>query len=354
MKEGTPQQTAHYLALYFTAIAGIAGLPAFLVFTEGVSPWMYFAGAIVVIYFVSKYISQKLIENFVESRIRVIYKTIHKLKSKEENNNLDPSKDLIGQVSKEVEEWAQTNKAELSELRKEANFRKEFIGNLSHELKTPIFSIQGYLLTLLEGGLEDEQINRKYLERADKNLDRLIYLIDELEEITELEAGVQQLHKSNFNLSQLVQDVFAEVDYKAEKADIELKLIPEKPPVYAYGDEPKIARVLTNLIVNSIKYGKEKGGTTTVSFFDLDDKILVEVEDDGVGIAPEHLPRLFERFYRVDKSRARHIGGSGLGLAIVKHIIESHGQTVNVRSGEDQGSTFSFTLEKGNKNAGKS
>lgn len=353
MKEETPQQIAHYLALFFTALAGIAGLPAYLIFTSGVWPWVYFLSTTIAIYFISNYISQKLIEQFIDSRIRIIYKTIHKLKTKDKNRNFDSSQDLIGQVSKEVEEWAQTKKTELSELRKEANFRKEFIGNLSHELKTPIFSIQGYLLTLLEGGLEDEQINRKYLERADKNLDRLIHLIDELEEITELEAGAQQLHKSNFNLTGLVKDVFSELEFKAEKAGITLKLVPEKPPVFAYGDEPKIARVLTNLLMNSIKYGKQNGGTTTVSFFDLDDKILVEVEDNGVGIAPEHLPRLFERFYRVDKSRARHIGGSGLGLSIVKHIIESHGQTVNVRSSEDTGSTFSFTLAKPGKNGKK-
>lgn len=352
MKEGTQEQTAHYFALYFTALTAFALLPLMLIYINGPWPWVYFIVLLPIVYFISKYISQRLIENFIEKRISVIYKTIHKLKSKE-NDQVSTGKDMISEVNREVEEWAKTNKAELSQLRKEADFRKEFIGNLSHELKTPIFSIQGYLLTLLEGGLEDEQINRKYLERADKNLDRLIHLIDELEEITELEAGMQQIHKKNFNLSNLVEDVFSEVSYKAEKAGIQLKINPESSTVIAYADEPKIARVLTNLIVNSIKYGKESGGATTVSFFDLDDKILVEVEDDGLGIAPEHLPRLFERFYRVDKSRARHIGGSGLGLAIVKHIIESHGQTVNVRSSEGQGSTFSFTLEKENKNGNK-
>ena len=352
MKEGTQEQTAHYFALYFTVLTAFALLPLMLIYINSAWPWVYLIVLLPGVYFISKYISQKLIENFIESRINVIYKTIHKLKSKE-NDTISPGKDMISEMNREVEEWAQTNKAELRQLRKEADFRKEFIGNLSHELKTPIFSIQGYLLTLLEGGLEDKQINRKYLERADKNLDRLIHLIDELEEVTELESGIQQIHKDNFNLSQLVNDVFAEVSYKAEKSGIKLKLTAQGPPVFAYGDEPKIARVLTNLIMNSIKYGKENGGTTTVNFFDLDDKVLIEIEDDGLGIAPEHLPRLFERFYRVDKSRARHIGGSGLGLAIVKHIIESHGQTVNVRSSEGQGSTFSFTLEKGNKNGNK-
>lgn len=347
MKYGTPKEIAQYIALYFTLIAGIINVSAFFLFTDGVWPWVYFTGMLVILYFSSLAIVKWAIERFIQRRIKLIYKTIHRMKSKNPvADEVDFSKDIIGGVSKEVAEWAEDNKKEITQLREQEKFRKEFIGNLSHELKTPIFSIQGYLLTLLEGGLEDEQINRKYLERADKNLDRLISLISELEEITKLEAGNKKLNKEPFDPVKLTQDVFSELEYKAVKNNVELKLVDSKVSFKALGDKMKIAQVLTNLIANSIKYGRKEGGKTEVKFFDMDDNILVEVEDNGLGIAAEHLPRLFERFYRVDKSRARHIAGSGLGLAIVKHIVESHGQTINVSSQEGEGSTFSFTLEK--------
>lgn len=255
--------------------------------------------------------------------------------------------DVISKVNAEVMLWAEDKIKEISTLKEQDNFRRDFIGNLAHELKTPIFNIQGYILTLLEGALEDPENNRKFLMKAAKNVDRITALLEDLDTISRIEGGIYQLKESKFDLVELASDVIESLDNRARKGKIILRLKnPKEKAIYVAGDRPKIEQVLFNLMANSINYGKEEGGETRVRFYDMEDTVLVEVADNGIGIDEEHLPRIFERFYRVDKSRSRHVGGSGLGLAIVKHIIDAHDQTINVRSSVGVGTTFSFTLKK--------
>ncbi|MAX79306.1 MAG: two-component sensor histidine kinase [Crocinitomicaceae bacterium] len=348
MKTNTPREIATYIALYLTIAFGIVLLPVMFYSQAGWVAWLFFGLALLIAFIVGLVIANMAIERFVHQKIKLIYKTIHRLKTQNNPKNLtiDYSTDVLSEVNKEVLEWAKDNREEIAQLKKQEEFRKEFIGNLSHELKTPIFSIQGYLLTLLEGGLEDPSINREYLARADKNLDRLINLINELDMITRLESGQTHLELEKVDLVEITRDLFGALEYRAHQKGITFKFKENHTkPIWVMADRGKITQVITNLLVNSIKYGRESG-VTQVRFYDMDENILVEIEDNGTGIAQEHLPRLFERFYRVDKSRNRHQGGSGLGLAIVKHIIDAHGQSINVRSTEGEGSTFSFTLKK--------
>ena len=230
-------------------------------------------------------------------------------------------------------------------MQKDENFRREFIGNVSHELKTPIFNIQGYVQTLIDGGIEDENVNMKYLKRANLSVDRMINIVEDLEVISRLETDKEELDFENFNITDVINEAIDQLEMKANSMNISLELSNESNSEIVNADRNKIQQVFMNLISNSIKYGKE-GGTTIVRLFDMEEKILIEVADNGIGIAEDALNRLFERFYRVDKNRSRKIGGTGLGLAIVKHIIEGHQQTINVRSTVDIGSTFSFILEK--------
>jgi two-component system phosphate regulon sensor histidine kinase PhoR len=287
------------------------------------------------------------IRQFIDKKFRLIYKTIHNLKVglKREPQQINLNEDIFGKIREEVIEWDKDNRKEIARLNDQEQFRREFLGNVSHELKTPIFSIQGYVLTLLEGGLEDKEINRNFLLKAEKSINRMIEMIDDLDQIAKLESNRIHLNMTRFNLTELSKEVIEALEYKAKKKKITLKVSDTSRPIFVSADPGKITQVLTNLIVNSINYGKE-GGKTTVRFFDLDENILVEVTDNGRGIAEEHLPRLFERFYRIDKGRSRAEGGSGLGLSIVKHIIEAHKQTINVRSKLNEGSVFSFTLKK--------
>jgi two-component system phosphate regulon sensor histidine kinase PhoR len=230
-------------------------------------------------------------------------------------------------------------------MQKDDNFRREFIGNVSHELKTPIFNIQGYVQTLIDGGIEDENVNMKYLKRANLSVDRMINIVEDLEVISRLETDKEELDFENFNITDVINEAIDQLEMKANSMNISLELSNESNSEIVNADRNKIQQVFMNLISNSIKYGKE-GGTTIVRLFDMEEKILIEVADNGIGIGEDALNRLFERFYRVDKNRSREIGGTGLGLAIVKHIIEGHQQTINVRSTIDIGSTFSFILEK--------
>jgi two-component system phosphate regulon sensor histidine kinase PhoR len=226
-------------------------------------------------------------------------------------------------------------------------YRRDFIGNVSHELKTPIFNIQGYLYTLLDGGLDDEKIRLAYLEKAADNVDRLEQIVEDLTTIAKLEEGALQLKWEKFNVAELAQEVLEDLSMMAAEHGVRLGLKEEQAKTFSVkADRERIRQVLTNLVTNSIKYG-QSNGRTLIGFYDLETDILVEVSDDGRGIAPEHLPRLFERFYRVDYGRSRDAGGTGLGLSIVKHILEAHHQTIHVRSTVGVGSTFGFTLEKG-------
>jgi two-component system phosphate regulon sensor histidine kinase PhoR len=285
-----------------------------------------------------------LIKRFISDRLKIMYRILRKGKFKDsENLNFDLKKDVISEAEENVNVWTDERFSEISKLKVQEEFRREFLGNLAHELKTPIFSIQGYILTLLDGGLEDEKVNRKFLESASKATDRMVSIIEDLDQITKLEVDKLKLDITSFEIIELIQDVFDTLELAAKEKNISFKLTKSYEPTFVRGDKGKIAQVLTNLINNSISYGREDGNII-IRLYTLDDVITVEVSDDGIGIEESQFPRLFERFYRVEKSRNRHEGGSGLGLAIVKHILESHGQSINVRSTIDVGSTFAFTL----------
>ncbi len=297
----------------------------------------------VVAYFIIKF----SVENFIYNKVKIIYKNIHDLKigSESDEDDVVRSTDL-DMVTREVSEWANQRKNEIQVLEERETFRREFIGNISHELKTPIFNIQGYLLTLLDGALDDPEINRKYLKRANKSVDRMINMVDDLEMISNLESNRVQLSYSNFNIVLLVKEVMELLEDRAIERKVKLTFKKEyDKPIKVHADRAKIEQVLINLIANAIKYSKDKG-TVEVRFFDMHNQVLTEIADDGVGIPQDDIPRVFERFYRVDKSRSRDAGGTGLGLSIVKHIMEAHRQTINARSSENSGSTFSFTLKK--------
>jgi two-component system phosphate regulon sensor histidine kinase PhoR len=287
------------------------------------------------------------LEFFIYRKIKLIYKTIHSMKTQKYDavlGNFDWDKDPISEMNKEVIKWARDNKMEIDQLKKLADFRKEFLGNVSHELKTPIFNIQGYIHTLLDGALNDPEVNHRFLEKAAKSADRLSDLVADLLAISQLESGELTMETERFDITNLVKDVYEQMGNNK----IQL-LIKEgcNLPFYVWADKYRIRQVLVNLISNSIKYGKD-GGTTTAAFYDMDENVLIEIADNGSGIDQEHLGRIFERFYRIDKSRSRESqeGGTGLGLAIVKHIIEAHKQSVNVRSSLETGTTFGFTLKK--------
>ena len=282
-----------------------------------------------------------VVKQFFYEKIRIIYKNIYKFKGTSNIKELD-----IDTVEKEAEEWAEAKEEELRQMKQDENYRREFIGNVSHELKTPIFNIQGYVQTLLDGGLKDDTINMKYLKRADKSVERMINIVEDLEVISRLETEQSELDIQTFDINKLVEEVFDQLEMRANEMKISLQLNNQSNSSKTLGDKDKIQQVLINLVSNSIKYGK-KGGKTIIRILDMDDNILVEVADNGIGIDQISLSRLFERFYRVDKNRSREIGGTGLGLAIVKHILEGHNQTISVRSTKGVGSTFSFILEKG-------
>jgi two-component system phosphate regulon sensor histidine kinase PhoR len=348
MKDLSPREIVVYTSLVLSLI--LYGVILFFNYLLGLRlDWYYLAIIPLIIFACSFIILGFFIENFIYKKIKVIYKNINDLKAGKGTKqiNLDFNTDIIGTVSSEVREWAEIKAREIELLKKSEMYRKEFLANVSHELKTPVFAIQGYLETLLDGGLEDPTINRAYLLKASQNLDRLQTILEDLETISQLESNALPLEMTRFDIVQLIKEVFESLEVQAEMRNITLlfKQGHDKTTM-VIGDRDRFRQVLTNLINNSIKYGKE-GGKTAVGIYDMDENYLVEVSDDGIGIAKEHLPRLFERFYRVDKHRSREIGGSGLGLAIVKHIVEAHNQTINVRSTPGVGTTFGFTIKKG-------
>ncbi|WP_134088946.1 cell wall metabolism sensor histidine kinase WalK [Olivibacter sp. XZL3] len=312
--------------------------------------WYYFLITFVIAFICSFFVFYYLIERYVYRKITLIYKMIHNLKlGKELKEALGEQlgDDPINDVHEEVRSWAREKKIEIDALKNQEQFRREFLSNISHEFKTPLFAIQGYLEAVQDGLMyEDPERAEAFLQKASNNIDRLSYLIKDLDEIAKLESGEIKINYQRFDLSLLVKEVMESLELKAEKHGIEL-IFKQKysHPIFVNADREKIRQVLVNLISNSIKYGKEKGHTY-IKTYELHDQVLVEVTDDGIGIEEKYLPRLFERFFRTDRSRSRQIGGSGLGLAIVKHILEAHQQTVSVRSTEGIGSTFGFTLAK--------
>ena len=294
---------------------------------------------------ITYFVVYSFIERFLYSKVKVIYKTIHSFKTQSEKKGFEMSTDILGEVNQDVAHWAEEKIGEIKELQHADNFRKEFVGNLAHELKTPIFNIQGYLDTLAENEDMNLELRRKFLERAINSCERLENLVSDLDEISRLESGAVPLKIVRFDIIQLAHEVCDSLENFSNEKNVSL-FVKDGPfnELFVEADRNKIEQVLINLIVNSVNYGVE-GGETRIRFYDMNDNVLVEVADNGIGIAREHLPRLFERFYRVDKSRSRHEGGSGLGLAICKHIIEAHGQTMHVRSKLDVGTTIGFTLD---------
>ncbi len=275
-----------------------------------------------------------------------IIKLINEISIDSNQNNMisDANLDL---ATKDLIEFIRNRTTEINVLKDQDSYRKEFLGNVSHELKTPLFTIQGYILTLLDGALKDKSVRDKYLKRAAKGVDRLINIVLDLDLITQFESGIKIVDKEKFDIVELIQNVFDLIEIESDKNNI--KLLYDKDysnPIYAFADEERILQVLTNLLINSLKYGVD-GGRTEVSIeMSNNDKILIKVSDDGIGVSSDHLPRLFERFYRVDATRSRKKGGSGLGLSIVKHIIEAHNENIYVDSELGKGTTFSFTLDK--------
>ena len=299
----------------------------------------------VVFYAATFFLIQFRVEHFIYKRVKKIYDDVSLLETTSYVNQ--PVTTDMATLTKEVKKFARDKKLEIETLKIREEYRKEFLGNVSHELKTPLFTIQGYLLTLLDGAMEDKNIRTKYLERAEKGVERLIYIVKDLDMITKLEVGEINLDVSKFNIIEVIQNVFDLLEMRASKKHITLTFDNKyAKPIWIIGDQEKVQQVVTNLVVNSIKYGKE-GGTTEVGIEDLvNNKVIIRITDNGEGIEKQHIPRLFERFYRVDKSGARSEGGSGLGLAIVKHIIEGHNEKIYVESQFGVGSEFSFTMEK--------
>ncbi len=347
MKNPTPRSLALMAALTAAVIVVLAE------FLTNVLPffqknWVSLFVVFAITFIATFIIFYNLLEFFIYRKVKLIYKTISSFKNSKKKTleKIDLGADIISDVNREVLGWQKDKTDEIAELKKMEIFRKEFLGNVSHELKTPIFNIQGYIHTLLDGGLEDKEINVHYLQRAAKSVDRLCLIVEDLESISKLESGELILEKRMFDVHELVKDVFDSSEMKATDKNIKLGYKEGSDrPVFVYADKERVRQVLVNLVVNSLKYGKD-GGTTNIGFYDMDENILVEITDNGIGIEPKHLARLFERFYRVDKSRSREAGGTGLGLAIVKHIIEAHKQTINVRSSFGIGTTFTFTLSK--------
>lgn len=309
--------------------------------------------AIILLSFFSSFVVSFLIIYFIYnsiiySKIDRLYLLVKEQQPKEIPNTefqLDEV-DAIDRLEDEIKKLAIERNKEAEQKRHLDSYRKEFLGNVSHELKTPIFNIQGYVSTLIDGGINDPSINIEYLRRADRSVDRMIQIIDDLETISQLEIGTLELELETYDITQQIKDILEALELQAKKQNIKLHLAKKyDKPIFVRADKFRIRQVLVNLITNSIKYGKENG-KTSVSLNLFDEQVIVEIKDNGIGIAEKHLPRLFERFYRVDKGRSREQGGTGLGLAIVKHIIEAHGQTIDVSSEVNVGTTMSFTLKR--------
>ena len=309
-----------------------------LIIIEGLL--VFILSYLIIFYFVKKIVLQK---------ITPLYKIIHQATSpSDEIIDINEGSDLVDTAGKDVADWARLKTKEIDKLKRLEKYRKEFLGNVSHELKTPIFNIQGYVSTLLDGGLEDDKINRKYLERAEQSINRMISIVEDLEAISKLESGELQIQRTDFNIQQLLSEVCEMHEIRASHKKIKIQIIQSNESFIVNADRTRIADVVSNLVLNSIIYGKECG-KTTLQLFDMDDKVLVEVSDNGIGIEEKYLTRLFERFFRVDKSRSSEMGGTGLGLAIVKHILEVHSQPIYVKSKIGEGTSFTFTLEKSKK-----
>jgi two-component system phosphate regulon sensor histidine kinase PhoR len=332
-------KTSMYVTIFLTLLSSV-----FLYLLHSVNV-IYLLSFAVFTYLISFVVIQYRVERFIYRRVKKIYDDLTLLEST--SLRKQPITTDMATLTQEIDKYARDKKLEIETLKVREEYRKEFLGNVSHELKTPLFTVQGYLLTLLDGAMDDKNVSEKYLNRASKGLERLIYIVKDLDMITKLEVGDLRLNIETFDIVKLVESVFDLLEMKAAKKKITLTFdMDYNQPIMVLADKERIQQVLTNLVVNSIKYGREKG-TTEISIENLiKNKVIVRVTDNGEGISKENVPRLFERFFRVDKSGSRKEGGSGLGLSIVKHIIEAHDEKIYVESELGVGSEFSFTLEK--------
>lgn len=332
-------KTSLYITIFLTLLSSV-----FLYVLHAIDV-VYLLSFAIFTYLISFIIIQYRVERFIYRRVKKIYDDLTLLESA--SLRKQPITTDMATLTEEIDKYAKDKKLEIETLIVREEYRKEFLGNISHELKTPLFTVQGYLETLLDGAIHDENVSEKYLNRANKGLERLIYIVNDLDMITKLEVGDLQLNSVEFDIVELVESVFDLLEMKAAKKKISLIFdIDYNEPILVLADKERIQQVLSNLIVNSIKYGEDKG-TTEVSIENLiKNKVIVRVTDNGEGISKANIPRLFERFFRVDKSGNRKVGGSGLGLSIVKHIIEAHDEKIYIESELGVGSEFSFTLEK--------
>lgn len=299
--------------------------------------------------FVVTYMFSRLVmKKFVIYKMKPIYQIVFErnMKTRELEETLLNKENLLETVSTEISQWADRNRMEIERLEENERYRREYLGNVAHEIKTPVFNVQGYVSTLLDGAMYEEGLSRRYLERTEKSIDRLINIVTDLDEISKLESGMPNLEFERFDIVALAREIVETSEMDAQAMNIKVAFKSNTPnSLFVTADRKYIGQVFVNLVSNSIRYGTE-GGWTRISFIDMFDKVMVEIADNGEGIGRDDIPRVFERFYRTDKSRSREKGGTGLGLAIVKHILEAHGETITLRSELGKGSTFSFTLSK--------
>ena len=324
-------------------VLSITSALLFHLFVLELSPWVIILIPVIsaLVVFILFY---ALLKKFIQNRLHLIYKSIQTKQQvvPYKGSTID---NLISTVEIDVRNWQKNKNKEITKLRDQEQFRREFLGNLAHELKTPVFAVQGYILTLIEGGIDDQQVNVQFLERASRATERIVNILEDLDQIAKLEVDALKIEMRSFEIIDLIKEIVETLELKAKEKNISLRFHNDLSSIYVTADRNKISQVLTNLINNAISYGKIDGEVVILAV-PIDDLVTIEVKDNGIGIETEHFPRLFERFYRVEKSRNRNEGGTGLGLAIVKHIIESHQQSINVRSSIGIGSTFSFSLKK--------
>ncbi|MDP4579407.1 MAG: ATP-binding protein [Saprospiraceae bacterium] len=347
LKNPTPHQISIRSSLLTSLGVTLLVFIYFQYFSIPLKP-LYYLYFVTIVFVINYFVFKHYISVYVQRKIKLIYKTIRveKLQPVEKKKQINTFRNVLEEVETEVAAWVEEQKQEMEKQKIWAEYRRNFMGDVSHELKTPIFNIQGYIETLLDGAVDEPHINRHFLQKASKNVDRLQTIINDLETISRLESGDSMLELRIFDIKKLVEEVFEELEIKAAARNVALIFKEGAQQGFKVkADREKVHQVLINLVHNAIKYGKNNG-YIKLSFYDMERQILIEVADNGAGISKEHLPHLFDRFYRVEKSRSRNAGGTGLGLAIVKHIIEAHQQTIHVRSSVEMGSTFGFTLEK--------
>jgi len=340
-KNLTPKQLAALTALL---LASLIALSIFMLFSNAKLCITYFIVSFIGIYL----LMDQILEYFIYRKIKLIYKLISQTKASKREEAYQKyvlPKKGIDDVREDVEEWAAQKTKEILDLQSNEAFRKEFLQNLSHEIKTPIFAIQGYLELLSDGAMDEPVTGKKFVEQAQSNVQRLVQLLSDVDAITNLEINKDPILKQSFIIQDIINEAINNLSVKRIKKNIQFQFKKgSESPIYVFADKNKIYQVVVNILSNATKYGKIDGQITASIYKMEDEKILIEIGDDGIGIDEEHLPRLFERFYRTDDARAREIGGTGLGLAICKHIIEAHGETIHVRSKVNVGTTFGFTL----------